>query len=120
MNHIRIFLIYLLDNEVTLFKQGKITYLLNIFWRVIDTLLSFGTVFFAVFGLFTFFLVYSHAIDIPADMPASEIVIALKNVAYPMSLLTAILEVFIRKTFRFLNYLKYQWNIHNVAEVRYE
>ena len=53
-------------------------------------------------------------------MPASEIVIALKNVAYPMSLLTAILEVFIRKTFRFLNYLKYQWNIHNVAEVRYE
>lgn len=51
MNNIKHFLIYLLHHEVTLFKHAKIAYLLNILRVVIILIVSFGTVFFAVFGL---------------------------------------------------------------------
>ncbi|EHK90238.1 hypothetical protein [Aggregatibacter actinomycetemcomitans] len=115
MNNIKHFLIYLLHHEVTLFKHAKITYLLNILRVVIILIVSFGTVFFAVFGLLAFFL-----IEFTPDMSASEIIITLKTTAYPMSLLLAILETVMRQAYRFLNYCRSQWNIHNAIGVNHE
>lgn len=115
MYHIKSFFIYLLHNEIILFKQGKITYLFNILRVTITTILSLGMIFFAIFGVLAFFF-----IETPGDIPASEIIMTLKTRVYPMSLLLTIWGVVITQAFRFFYYCRYQWNIYNVVGANYE